>query len=88
MSSLENLVLVSRFGHLKSMAGLFWSSSLKRWTETVKTNLGRVMLDLWKVSLLNKTKYLAPAQFEIIAVFWDYWSKYSAFLGQVYERKQ
>lgn len=88
MSLLENLVLVSRFGHLKSIAGLFWSSSLKTWTETVKANLGRDILDLWKVSQLNKTKYLAPVQSENIAVFWDYLSKHSPFLGQVSERKQ
>lgn len=70
------------------MVGLFWCISLKTWTETVKTNLGRDRLDLWKVSQLNKTKYLAPVQSENIGVFWDYLSKHSSFLGHVYERKQ
>lgn len=74
-----------------------WSSEkydrvvLERLTENLDRNcwnLGRDIFDLWKVSQLNKTKYLAPVQSEDIAVFGDYFSKHSSFLGQVYERKQ
>lgn len=62
MPLLEKLVLVSRFDHLKSMVRLFLSSSLKSWTETIKTNLRRDILDYGRLANLTKQNTLAPVQ--------------------------